>query len=36
VVADEVPADLFDAICASPICPRSAIYIAYGAKQKAL
>jgi hypothetical protein len=36
VVADEVPANLFDATCAWPICPRSVIYIAHGAKQKAL
>jgi hypothetical protein len=36
VVADEFSANLFDAICALPICPRSVIYIAYGAKQKAL
>ncbi len=34
MVTDEVPANLFDATCAQPICPRSVIYIAYGAKQR--
>ena len=36
VVADEVPADLFRPIARSPIARDALIYIAYGAKQKAL